>query len=307
MNRLTALFVGAVSDGKCWDDMMIFSDLDDKTPGGVYLCQVSEQVSCGACCGLYNIADISRRTLESMLLFRTKTFKTLPRTVDAILKFKQEIENHELQARPFPEFHHCPFIGLIGDDRSRVGCLLHPLAEGNEGIDFRGLSYYGGLACRSYFCLTCRELDRVYKQIVRELCDDWFLYGLIITETTLLKALFEEIEHRVTSPLTPHAILGHPHRRKALRALLQLKLDWPFQAPDRRNPCNYFFEDQLYRTPPLTYEHLGCPPSRYDVILKELNSKFKSGGELCRAEAILDRLFGIFTSGSTDSTQKVSK
>jgi hypothetical protein len=54
--------------------------------------------------------------------------------------------------QPFPEFHHCPYVGLIGNELSRVGCLLHPMAEGNTGVDFRGLSYYGGMACRIYFC-----------------------------------------------------------------------------------------------------------------------------------------------------------
>ena len=38
-------------------------DLDHRTPGEVYLCQISSTVSCGACCGLYNVKNLSREKL----------------------------------------------------------------------------------------------------------------------------------------------------------------------------------------------------------------------------------------------------
>lgn len=34
--------------------------MDKTAPGGVYLCRVNENLSCGACCGLYNVPDLSR-------------------------------------------------------------------------------------------------------------------------------------------------------------------------------------------------------------------------------------------------------
>jgi hypothetical protein len=267
---------------------MNISQLDLQSPGKVYLCQVNDQVSCGACCGLYNVADASRDNLERLLTFRTETFAAVPRTIDDIMAFKRMIEAREPQTRPFPEFHHCPFIGLIGDNHSRVGCLLHPLADGNQGIDWRGLSYYGGMACRSYFCPTYRGLKPAFKSIVRELCDDWYLFGLIITETELLNAFFGEIERRSNHPLTPETILNHPHRRQAVSAFLQLKIDWPFRTAQTCHPCHYFFEDQQYRRAPIAYDHLGCPPSRHDVILHELDSQFESIGALRQAEKMLD-------------------
>lgn len=67
------------------------------------------------------------------------------RTVAGIAAFKARVEADESQQRPFPNFHHCPFLGMIEDESRRVGCLLHPLAHGNYGIDWRGLSYYGGM------------------------------------------------------------------------------------------------------------------------------------------------------------------
>ena len=45
--------------------------LDGENVSAVYLCQVGERVSCGACCGLYNVADLSRDSLEDRLARRT--------------------------------------------------------------------------------------------------------------------------------------------------------------------------------------------------------------------------------------------
>ena len=117
-----------------------------KRPGDVYLCQVGEQVSCGACCGLYNIRDLSQRLLEVMLTERTEAFARVPRTAEAIEAFQKKIEGWTPPKRPFPDFYHCPFLGLIGRNGRRVGCLLHPAAAGNNGIDWRGMTYHGAMA-----------------------------------------------------------------------------------------------------------------------------------------------------------------
>ena len=65
------------------------SNACDKT---VYLCQVSPNVSCGACCGLYNVADPSPQAMEAMLSRRTKWFAHVPRTVAGIDAFKERVE-----------------------------------------------------------------------------------------------------------------------------------------------------------------------------------------------------------------------
>ncbi len=271
--------------------MSISCEMDNEVPGGVYLCQVNERISCGACCGLYNVADASRSALTAMLTYRTEAFAKVPRNMDAIVAFQHKIEARELSERPFPEFHHCPYIGLVGKRRLRVGCLLHPLAEGNKGVDFRGLSFYGGMACRVYFCPSCHNLPRAYKEIVQEVSEDWYLYGLVITETKMLSAFFREVERRLKKPVRKEDIVGNKRRMETVREFLRLKLDWPYQSQPSTGLGNYFFEDQLYPKPTVNYEAIGKPPSRYDAILRELVSSFDSGDALHRAEALLDRLF----------------
>ena len=121
---------------------------------------------------------------------RTRRFAAVPRTVAGIDAFKASIEGTEPRKRPFPDFHHCAFLGMIEDAGRRVGCLLHPLARGNGGVDWRGLSYYGGMACRTYFCPSVRHLPVRWLTAVRQSMDHWYLHGLVVTERRLLAALF---------------------------------------------------------------------------------------------------------------------
>ncbi|MGE0082828.1 MAG: hypothetical protein AB7S75_00260 [Desulfococcaceae bacterium] len=265
---------------------------DDKTPGGVYLCQVNENISCAACCGLYNVADASQEALKEMLAFRSRAFATVPRTPEGIMDFQAEMESVECQDRPYPGFHHCPFIGLIGENLSRAGCLLHPLAQGNGGVDFRGLSYYGGMACRSYFCPACKELPERYKKIVRLSAENWYIFGLVVTEGELLKAFFRELENRIGRNVKVQDFTANPKRMEVFREFLHYRIKWPFRYPGNTNLCNYFFEDRLYRRSPVSYALAGASSSPYDVIFRELESHFPSPEALQRAEEMLNDLFG---------------
>jgi hypothetical protein len=266
-------------------------------PGGVYLCQVNESVSCGACCGLYNRPDATRGHLQELLGYRTETFRQVARNIDAIDAFRLEMERREQCARPYVDFYACPFLGLIGPDCSRPGCLLHPLADENSGIDYRGLSFYGGLACRDYFCPTYRNLPAVHKEIVKTVCTDWYLYGLVITEERLLAAMFGQIENRLSRPLAPADISVSRRARDALRELFGAKLAWPYHGPGWQGPGNYFFNDGLYLPAPIDYDRLGARPSAHDGILRELSSVFESAAQLAQAETLIENLITRVLSG----------
>jgi hypothetical protein len=263
---------------------------ESQVPGDVYLCQVSENVSCAACCGLYNAADCTYAGLHRMLSDRSRRFALLPRSADDIAEFGRQVERNQLRSRPWVDFHHCPFVGLIGDDRQRVGCLLHPLADGNRGVDYRGLSYYGGMACRQYFCPSHRDLAPAVKQILRHLAGSWYEYGLVITETALLKALVLEIEKRISAPLSADTVLDNPAAAPALREVLFLKTVWPHRRSDGKALCHYFFTDRRYRREPVDYSSAGRHPVGFETIFAELNSGFQTADELQRAEHRLESL-----------------
>lgn len=277
--------------------------MDDQAPGGVYLCQVGDNVSCGACCGLYNVTRSDRTTLTRLLARRTERFDTIERTISALDAFACEAEAMEPRQRPFPEFHHCPYLGLVGDDRNRVGCLLHPLSAGNQGLDLRGLSYYGGMACRVFFCATVHSMEKRYKQILRAVADHWYLYGLIVTETALISACLEQVETRLAAPLDPDDMCRHDGVRNALRALLALKADWPFRPSEYDTPCHYLFDDNHYPKPAVDYDGLGAAPSGTAPILHELVSCFTHVSQLHQAEDLVEqRIADVIQSMKTART-----
>lgn len=263
----------------------------------VYLCQTGPNVSCGACCGLYNVADPSHEALEAMLIRRTHGFANVPRTVAGIDTFKAQVEKAECQDRPFPDFHHCPYIGMIEDEGRRVGCLLHPLAEGNNGIDWRGLSYYGGMACRSYFCPSVKQLPSRWLVALRQSTGHWHLHGLIVTERHLLAAFFQILESRLAGPIHPDDFLPESQAAALLTTVAELKLTWPYRRTDAAGMANYFFEDGLYPRPTVFRDEGSIPPSPFETIFRELDSEFSSIEKQHQAEdqinAIIDKIVAV--------------
>jgi len=278
----------------------ISTSMDHHAPGGIYLCQVNENVSCGACCGLYNVADPSEQNLMEMLRYRTRIFDELPRNWQDIEDFGRRMADDTAGDRPFPEFHHCPYIGLVGQSRSRVGCLLHPMADGNNGIDFRGLSYYGGMACRLYFCPTFHKVPAQLKDLIRRAAKDWYRYGLIITESDLLCNVFDELASITEMDSRELRCSPDDPPLESIRHLMDLKLTWPFQPSPATDRVNYFFEDGLYTKPAVKYGESDITFSRYDAIFQGLVSVFHTAEHLRKSEAIIDELIhdmaGIFAS-----------
>lgn len=212
-------------------------------PGRVYLCQVGPSVSCGACCGLYNVSDPSRERLLSLLHRRTEGFSSVPRSPEAILAFGKRPAVHMRGRRPHPSFHHCPYLGLVGRGRERTGCLLHPLNPDNRGADYRGLSHHGGLACSRYFCPSTVRLPGRLKAALRAVFDDWYAYGLVVTEERLLALLLAAVERRTGALLDPGRAGATPDARAALRAVFSTKLEAPFRSDDGRPLVHHVFED----------------------------------------------------------------
>ena len=257
----------------------------------IYLCQVSETVSCGACCGLYNLPNLSREKLDNQLSERTEAFASVPRTEDGIYKFQRRNEGPPLRSRPFPDFHHCPFLGLIGGKTSRVGCLLHPAVPGNNGVDYRSLSWYGELACRTYFCPATRKLPAVYQSILIQTIDNWYVYGLIVTEHALVTAFFKEVESRLGRYIAVSDFTQNIGAAAAFREFAELKSKWPYRRDDSPGPCNFFFENGLYPRPGVYRATPDIRLSSYEIILRELDSGFSSQKEIAAADQLLDDLF----------------
>ncbi|GAB6096985.1 hypothetical protein JCM14469_32390 [Desulfatiferula olefinivorans] len=263
---------------------------ETQTPGGVYLCQVDESISCGACCGLYNVADPSFEGLTALLERRTDLFEKTPRDFDSLERFARTVESMENPERPYPEFHHCPYLGLIGEKKSRPGCLLHPLGHGNNGVDHRGLSHWGGMACAGYFCPTCHDLPARYKTLLRGCSGNWHIFGLMATESNALSSFFGLIEARTGALIRPAEALNRPDFIRAVNDFFELKITWPHRPAPFNRLGNYFFKDDLYPRPVLDYQTLGLSVPAVDAILRSLHTACNTRTEAKRAINIIETI-----------------
>lgn len=203
------------------------------------ICHPDSSKSCAACCGLYNVIDGRREVLNSLLIKKTFAFRKISRTVDAISDFS-EASRTGLGIRQWdPEIHVCEYTGFVDDSCKTVGCMLHPQAPGNNGIDFRGLCYYGSMACKAFLCPAASEIDETYVTIVNRLITDWHLYGLVATDINFLNALFALIEMMVEGPIAAEAMLG-AEPSGMLMKVLAWKTSWPFAEKSAKRRSSYY-------------------------------------------------------------------
>jgi hypothetical protein len=265
--------------------MVALTDAHSAPTPGVYLCQVNATTSCGACCGLYNVVANGRQKLSALLSRRTARFATVPREIEALDDFAQWSARRAGPA-PLARFHHCPFLGLIGKEQSRVGCLLHPLAAGNQGIDLRGLSHYGSFTCRTYFCPASRKMADRHQRLLKRIFDHWYPYGLVVTETRLVRLLLTAVEARLKGPIDPLAVAANPKAAAAFVRLLSLKIDWPFRPRQARATAriHYLFNDSAHDRPTFASRFpQGNPDPLYAAVCQELVSVFSGPQEERRA------------------------
>lgn len=179
---------------------------------------------------------------------------------------------------------------MMGSENRTVGCLLHPLSEGNAGVDWRGASYYGAWACTTYFCPTCHELRPEHKRLVRQVADNWYDYGLMITETDMLSTFLTQVEARLGRPVDHHDFQQNPRAAGVFRNFLAIKTTWPFRDPDRTRMVNFFFNRKEYQPPVIDFKNLGKEDSKWAPVLTALWTALSSPQALLEAESFLDRM-----------------
>jgi hypothetical protein len=122
--------------------------------------------------------------------------------VEGILYFSEKNREKEKSQPLDPAFFSCEFVGFLNEEETRVGCMLHPLARGNGGTDWRGLSFHGAMACQGFFCRSHRELSTVQKEIILSTVNDWFLFGLVISDVDFIHSFFRLVEEHLIDPAT---------------------------------------------------------------------------------------------------------
>lgn len=259
-----------------------------------HLCQPDEQKSCAWCCGLYNSHNVSRDALVRKLKARTEEFARTNRTVAAIHHFSEKTREKEQSQLLDPGFYSCEFVGFLEEEETRVGCMLHPLARGNQGIDYRGLSFHGAMACQGFFCRSYRELSTAEKKVILGTVNDWFLFGLVISDVDFSRSFFRLAEERLGRHIDP-ARLAVPPASKLVYEFFHWKIDWPYRSsgPELESVCTPGVLGAKRDFGGQEPEHQALSP--LDKILISLRSKFQSHSERMSAEEKIDHLFCLLS------------
>ena len=250
----------------------------------VHLCQPDARKSCGACCGLYNYQDHSRSYLQNLLEKRTELYASFGDQFQ-LEEYKKKEASFETSPKLLEAICNCEFLGFLDPEKKRIGCLLHP--SQNQGEELRYHSYYGPALCANHFCPSYSYLTVAEQKAVVAVLDDWYLYGLVITDIDLVKEFFRRAQERMGDCLDPQR-LNDESVKKAVRAFFALKENWQFAARNNRLG-KYFFSFSEYQIARIEYEKKWkIKPSRFDKILVSLSSEFLSLEDVQRAEADID-------------------
>lgn len=248
------------------------------------LCQPDPSKSCGACCGLYNWEDHSRAALTRLLEKRTSLFFSLGRDPE---NFRQAYAREKIPPNPklLETIYNCEFLGFLDGEKKRVGCLLHPSL--NEGRDLRDHCFYGKEICAGHYCPSHAHLTPVEQKSVLLALEDWYLYGLVITDIDLVKDFFHQVQSRLGDSLREER-LENFRVREALREFFALKECWKFASGQNRLG-KYDFSHSEYQIARIVYgKEWKMKPSRFDKILLALESEFQTREEVFEAESIVD-------------------
>lgn len=212
-------------------------------------------------------------------------------TIDTYRKIR---EKHLHTSKLCADIYNCEFLGFLDGGTKRVGCLAHPAVNNGKDLkDFRDLCLYGSEICQNHFCPGYSCLSTVEQKAVVQCLDDWYLYGLIITDIDLVKEFFRHVENRIGDSIREKNLLN-PNALSALKDFFMLKENWPFKASGPRLG-KYYFTQTEYLISRIRYqERWGIPPSPYDKILVSLESDFSGKNQLEAAERIIEEKIEAF-------------
>jgi hypothetical protein len=186
-----------------------------------HLCQPDRGASCGACCGLYNFRDHSRAALTQRLAEQTARLRDVPREQEAWRSAVRETVESRRNAPLFSSVRVCPLLGFIDDEQRKVGCLGHPKVTG--GVDLRDCGVYRATICETFTCPSFGWLEDAQARLVVAACQDWYLYGLVITDVEFVRGCLRLIERELGGPARPEQMMARPAVLEAVRRLFALK------------------------------------------------------------------------------------
>ena len=250
----------------------------------IILCQPDEGKSCGACCGLYNYVDSSRASLKQRLRSRTKRFRQLVKNRRDIEYYAKEMFAGEDFKKRYEVIYCCEYLGFLDSEERKVGCLLHPAQ--NTGLDLRSVSFYGQELCAGHICPSHHFIPQSQSQILIKIIDDWYLYGLCVTDIDLVTIYFRLLADRIGEELKPE-IFDNESLKEIACEFFNWKITWPFRSPETDRLGKYYFDGAQYMISHIDYKKFGRDVSPLNTIFLSLSSLFKDAKEIEAAEKLV--------------------
>lgn len=250
----------------------------------VVLCQPDERKSCGACCGLYNYVDSSRESLVKRLRGRTKRFRELVRGEADLKRYAEATFECEDFKPRYEVIYCCEYLGFLDEAEKKVGCLLHPMQ--NSGVDMRSVSFYGQETCAGHLCPSHHFIPAGQLHILVKIINDWYLFGLCLTDIDLVVEYFRMIADIIGEELKPEVFADETLKNIALE-FFHWKIDWPFRSEEANRLGKYYFDGSQYMISYIDYEKLGREISPLDKIFMSLSSVFADAQEVAAAEGMV--------------------
>ncbi|HDP25451.1 MAG TPA: hypothetical protein ENN34_08395 [Deltaproteobacteria bacterium] len=227
--------------------------------------------------------------------YRTRLFSMVRQNRIPLVEYQAIIRHREHSKRIFTTIYTCEFVGFLNQHERRVGCLLHPM--GNDGKDLRDVSFYGRALCEGHFCPSYEKLETNEAEAVLATVDDWYLYGVVITDIDFVKTFFKIVQNRLGERVRSDVLRQSARSMQALHRFFATKREWPFRDSSRPRFGKYYFLGEEYAVDRIDYTALGSDPSRFDGIFLGLSSLFHSRNDLVKAEAYLNSIVEEFCDG----------
>lgn len=147
-------------------------------------------VSCGACCGLFNL-KLQPKEFKTLLLERTSEFQS---TVVFEIRhtfpiYRKERETKEVFIPKKDEMtYNCPFLGYVDSAKQRIGCMIHPIFTGDPKS--QNFSFYGASICQAYDCKNKESaLADLWETFFVEMAKDSVEYSFLSADHIFSSAI----------------------------------------------------------------------------------------------------------------------
>jgi hypothetical protein len=150
----------------------------------------------------------------------------------------------------------------------------------------RDVSFYGQELCAGHLCPSHYFIPQSQQQILMKIIDDWYLYGLVLTDIDLVTKYFQLIADRAGAELKPE-IFDNVSLRNIVREYFDWKITWPFRSLETNRLGKYYFDGSQYMISHIDYEKFGRSISPLNSILLSFSSSFKNTEELEEAERLI--------------------